>query len=56
MGLINFNWQLGLPPILDSTKSNCTLLYPTGAVVVLSSGFTNGIPTPSYHGIIAGSL
>ena len=55
MGLIDFNWQLGLPPILDSTKSNCTLLYPTGAVVVLSSGFTNGIPTPSYQWYYCGT-
>jgi len=49
MGVINFNWQLGLGPILDITKSNCTLLYPTGAVVTLQSGFTNGIPAPTYQ-------
>ena len=48
-GLINFNWQLGRPPTIIPAQSNCTVVYPSGTNITLSSGTTNAIPTPSYR-------
>ncbi len=55
LGIINFNWQLGIPPILDITKSNCTLVFPAGTNVTLISGVTNGIPAPGYQWYFCGT-
>jgi len=55
MGIINFNWQLGIPPKLDPTKVNCSLLVSTGAMVILVSGVTNASPAPQYQWYLYGA-
>ena len=54
-GIINFNWQLGIPPVLDPSKSNCTLVFPAGTNVTLMSGITNASPAPSYQWYLYGA-
>jgi hypothetical protein len=49
MGVIDFNWQLGIPPKLDITKVNCSLLYSNGTNVTLVSGVTNAIPAAKFQ-------
>src|SRR5207237_1200305 len=49
-GVIEMNWQLGSPPLLDPPASACFLVAPAGTNITLTSGLTNNpIPTPSYQ-------
>jgi hypothetical protein len=48
--VIELNWQLGAPPLLDPPPSGCFQVVPAGTNVTLASGITNNPnPTPTYQ-------
>lgn len=53
-GIVNFNWQIGRPPIIDITKSNCTLVAAVSNNVTLLAGVTNAVPAPHYQWYLYG--
>jgi len=49
-GLININWQLGAPPMLDPPPGGCSVVFAPGDTATLSAGVTNSpSPPPTYQ-------
>jgi len=49
-GLININWQLGAPPMLDPPPGGCSVVFAPGDTATLSAGLTNSpSPPPTYQ-------
>ena len=56
-GVIEMNWQLGAPPLVDPAPSGCFLVVPAGTNVTLTAGITNNpVPAPSYQWFCSGAL